>query len=94
MLNLGIRMKNFIKNSISLIESIRDNNSIKVLIENTYDVLSCDRASLFIYDYISDSLIVYSGEGIKKAQIKIPKDIGIVGAFFMEMKKIRIANIW
>ena len=87
-------MKNFIKNSISLIESIIDNNSIKVLIENTCDVLSCDRASLFILDKISDSLIVYSGEGIKKAQIKIPKDIGIVGAFFMEMKKIRIANIW
>ena len=94
MLNLGIRMKNFIKNSISLIESIIDNNSIKVLIENTCDVLSCDRASLFILDKISDSLIVYSGEGIKKAQIKVPKDIGIVGACFMEMKKIRIDDAY
>ena len=94
MLNLGIRMKNFIKNSISFIESIIDNNSIKVLIENTCNILSCDRASLFILDKISDSLIVYSGEGIKKAQIKVPKDIGIVGACFMEMKKIRIDDAY
>ena len=94
MLKLGIRMKDFIKNSITLVESIIDNNSIKVLIENTCTVLNCDRASLFILDKISDSLIVYSGEGIRKAQIKVPKDAGIVGACFMDMKKIRIDDAY
>ena len=94
MLQLGIRMKNFIKNSILLVESIVDNNSIKVLIENICSVLACDRASLFILDKISDSLIVYSGEGLKKAQIKVPKDTGIVGACFMGMKKIRIDDAY
>ena len=94
MLQLGIRMKNFIKNSILLVESIIDNNSIKVLIENICSVLACDRASLFILDKISDSLIVYSGEGLKKAQIKVPKDTGIVGACFMGMKKIRIDDAY
>ena len=93
-LELGIRMKSFIKNSILLVESIIDNNSIKVLIEITCKILACDRASLFILDKISDSLIVYSGEGIKKAQIKVPKDKGIVGACFMDMKKIRIDNAY
>ena len=71
-----------------------DNNSIKVLIENTCSILSCDRASLFILDKISDSLIVYSGEGVIKAQIKVPKDKGIVGACFMDMKKIRIDDAY
>ena len=94
MLKLGIRMKTFIKNSISLVDSMIDNNSIKVLIENTCEVLSCDRVSLFILDRISDSLIVYSGEGIKKAQIKVPKDKGIVGVCFMEKKKIRIDDAY
>ena len=94
MLKLGIRMKEFIKISISLIDSMIDNNSIKVLIENTCSILSCDRASLFILDKISDSLIVYSGEGVIKAQIKVPKDKGIVGACFMDMKKIRIDDAY
>ena len=94
MLKLGIRMKDFIKISILLIDSIIENNSIKVLIENTCSILSCDRASLFILDKISDSLIVYSGEGINKAQIKVPKDKGIIGACFNEKIKIRIDDAY
>ena len=94
MLKLGIRMKDFIKNSITLVESIIDNKSINVLIENTCTVLNCDRASLFILDKISDSLIVHSGEGVRKAQIKVPKDKGIVGTCFMNMQKIRIDDAY
>ena len=94
MIKLGLRMKNFLKGSNKFVDSIIDNNPSKVLIENTCSILNCDRASLFILDKASDSLIVYSGEGIKKAQIKVPKDKGIVGACFLEALKIRIDDAY
>ena len=94
MIKLGIRMKEFIKGSNRFVDSIIDNNTSKVIIENTCSILNCDRVSLFILDKLSDSLIVYSGEGIKKAQIKVPKDKGIVGTCFLEGKKIRIEDAY
>ena len=94
MIRIGMRMKEFMKSSISLVDSIISNNSLKVFIDNTCTILNCDRASLFVMDQISDSLIVYTGEGVKRAQIKVPKDKGIVGACFMEGKKIRIDDAY
>ena len=93
-IKLGMRMKDFMKSSLSLVDSIISNDSSKVFIDNTCQILKCDRASLFVLDQISDSLILYSGEGIKKAQIKVPKDKGIVGACFLEGKKIRIDDAY
>ena len=94
MIKLGIRMKDLIKGSNKLVDSIIDSNPSKILIDTTCLILNCDRASLFLLDKNSDSLIVYTGEGIKKAQIKIPKDKGIIGSCFMEMKKIRIDDAY
>ena len=94
MLKLGIRMKNYINNSLLIVDSIIGHNPIKMLIEKSCEILSCDRVSLFILDKISDSLIIYSGEGIKKAQIKVPKDKGVVGACFMDKKKLRIDDAY
>ena len=94
MIKLGIRMKDLIKGSNKFVDSIIDSNPSKILIDNTCLILNCDRASLFLLDKNSDSLIVYTGEGIKKAQIKIPKDKGIIGSCFMEMKKIRIDDAY
>ena len=94
LIKLGNRMKDFIKSSVLLVDSIIDGNSSKIFIDNTCNVLQCDRASLFILDKISDSLVVYSGEGIKRAQIKVPKNRGIIGACFMEKKKIRIDDAY
>jgi adenylate cyclase len=93
-IKLGIRKKDFIKGINKFVDSIIDRNPSNVLIENTCNILNCDRASLIILDKVSDSLIVYSGEGIKKAQIKVPKDKGIVGACFLEGKKIRIDDAY
>ena len=93
-IKVGLRMKNFIRVSNKFLNSIIDNNPSKVLIENTCSILNCDRASLFILDKGSDSLIVYSGEGIKKAQIKVPKDKGLVGACFLSAMKIRIDDAY
>ena len=94
LIKLGNRMKDFIKSSVLLVDSIINGNPSKIFIDNTCNVLQCDRASLFLLDKISDSLIAYSGEGIKRAQIKVPKDKGIVGACFMEKIKIRIDDAY
>ena len=94
MIKLGMRMKDFMKSSLLLVDSIISNNSSKVFIDNTCHILKCDRASLFLLDQVSDSLIILSAEGLKRAQIKIPKDKGIVGACFMERKIIRIDDAY
>ena len=73
------RMKDLIKGSINLIESIISNDSSKKFIEITCDILKCDRISLFIYDKISDKLILVTAEGLNRAQIKLDKTKGIVG---------------
>jgi putative methionine-R-sulfoxide reductase with GAF domain len=94
MIKLGMRMKDFMKSSILLVDSMISNDSSKVFLDNTCYILKCDRASLFIFDQLSDSLVVYSGEGLRRAQIKIPKDKGIVGACFMEAQKCRIDDAY
>ena len=94
MVKLGMRMKDFMKSSLLLVDSIISNDSSRVLIDNICIILKCDRSSLFLLDPTSDSLIVYSGEGLKRAQIKVPKDKGIVGACFMNVKKIRIDDAY
>jgi putative methionine-R-sulfoxide reductase with GAF domain len=93
-IKLNTRMKDIIKGSIRLIESIISNDSSKKFIEITCDILKCDRASLFLYDKVSEKLILYTGEGVKKAQIKVDKEKGIVGACFTEARIIRIEDAY
>ena len=93
-IKLSTRMKDIIKGSILLIDSIISNDCSKKFIEITCNILKCDRASLFLFDKISDKLILYTGEGMKKAQIKVDKNIGIVGACFTECRVIRIEDAY
>ena len=88
------RMKDLIKGGINLIESIVSNDSSKKFIEITCDILKCDRISLFIYDKISDKLILVTAEGLNRAQIKMDKTRGIVGNCFTECKVIRIEDAY
>ena len=88
------RMKDLIKGSINIIESIISNDSSKKFIEITCDILKCDRISLFIYDKISDKLILVTAEGLNRAQIKMDKTKGIVGNCFTECKVIRIEDAY
>ena len=94
MIKINIRLKDFIKGSNDLVDSIIRRNSSGVLLENTCRILDCERASLFIHDKITDMLIVHSGEGLKKAEIKIPKDKGIVGSCFMSGTKLKIDDVY
>ena len=73
MIKINIRLKDFIKGSNDLVDSIIRRNSSGVLLENTCRILDCERASLFIHDKITDMLIVHSGEGLKKAELKFKK---------------------
>ena len=91
---LSSRMKDIIRGSILLIESIISNDSSRKFIEITCNILKCDRVSLFIIDKVSDKLILYTGEGMKKAQIKIDKNSGIVGTCFTECRVIRIEDAY
>lgn len=93
-IKIGMRMKDFIKESILLVDNLIYKNSTSVFINITCKILQCDRVSLFILDKKSDSLIIYSGEGIKRAEIKVPKNKGIIGACFMEGKKCRIDDAY
>ena len=63
MIKINIRLKDFIKGSNDLVDSIIRKNSSNVLLENTCRILDCERASLFIHDKITDMLVVHSGEG-------------------------------
>ena len=88
------RMKDIIKGSINLIESIVANDSSKKFIEIACDILKCDRISLFIYDKNSDKLILVTAEGLNRAQIKMDKSRGIVGNCFTECNVIRIEDAY
>ena len=93
-IKLSSRMKDIIRGSILLIDSIISHDSSRKFIQITCNILKCDRASLFIIDKVSDKLILYTGEGMKKAQIKIDKNSGIVGACFTECRVIRIEDAY
>ena len=88
------RTKDLIRGSINLIDSIIKNNSSKTFIEITCDILKCDRISLFIYDKISDKLILVTAEGLNRAQIKLDKTKGIVGNCFTDCKVVRIEDAY
>ena len=90
-LKLGLRLKSFVRYNINLIDNMdNNNNAIKILLKNICDVLSCEKANIYILDNISDSLILYSSDDLKKFQKRIKKDEGIIGSCFTEKKKIRI----
>ena len=88
------RTKDLIRGNINLIDSIIKNNSSKTFIEITCDILKCDRISLFIYDKISDKLILVTAEGLNRAQIKLDKTKGIVGNCFTDCKVVRIEDAY
>ncbi len=93
-INLIQRIKSFLEATVALVGSVENGHSISILIKNTCKILNCDRASLFIHDRITDMLVVHSAEGLKKNQIKVPKNKGVVGAVFMTGEKLKIDNAY
>jgi hypothetical protein len=52
--------------------------------------MDCDRTSIFIYDILSDRLVVHTGEGLKRNEIRLPKNVGIIGSVFLKGEIIRV----
>ena len=88
------RIKSFLEATVALVGSVENGHSISILIKNTCKILNCDRASLFIHDRITDMLVVHSAEGLKRNQIKVPKNKGVVGTVFMTGEKLKIDNAY
>ena len=88
------RIKSFLEATVALVGSVENGHTISILIKNTCKILNCDRASLFIHDRITDMLVVHSAEGLKKNQIKVPKNKGVVGTVFMTGEKLKIDNAY
>ena len=88
------RIKLFMAASVELVSSVLLEDSTTVLINNTCKILDCERVSLFIHDRYSDMLVVHSAEGLRKNQIKVPKDKGIVGAVFMTGERLKIDDAY
>ena len=93
-IKLIIRIQEFLLASETIIESILSDDFCTVLIQKTCLILKCERASVFIYDRLSDMLILHDGEGLKKNEIKIPKDKGIVGSVFLTGEKEKIDDVY
>ena len=89
-LKLGFKLKDFVKHSIILIDSMIDGKATKILLKNICTVLSCEKANLYILDKVSDSLFLYSSEELEKAPKRMKKNNGIISSCFSEKKKIRI----
>ena len=94
LIKLIARIQDFLKSSLSLVDSVLLQDSTMVLIANTCNILNCERASLFIYDRESDKLILGTSKGLKKNEIKVPKDKGIVGAVFMSGERLKIDDVY
>ena len=88
------RIKSFLQATVALVGCVEQGDSINTLIKNTCKILNCERASLFIHDRITDMLVVHSAEGLKRNEIKVPKNKGIVGSVFMNGEKLKIDNAY
>ena len=89
-LKLGFRLKDFVKYSIILIESMIEGNTIQILLKSICAVLTCEKANLYILDKNSDSLFLYSSENSGRSPKRMKKEMGTVYSCFSEQKKIRI----
>ena len=94
LINLIQRIKSFLEGTKALVGCVEEGDSVNTLIKNTCKILNCDRASLFIHDRMTDMLVVHSAEGLKKNQIKVPKNKGVVGSVFMNKEKLKIDNAY
>ena len=105
--SISLTIKDF-QNSIFLINKLKSlinfqNQSmtsnmfevkVRMILKNIVHIVDCEKASIFIYEKQSDSLVVHSGDGLTKNQIKVPKDKGIVGFVFTCGKRVRIDDAY
>ncbi len=65
---------------------------LDLIIKETINVLSCERASLFLYDYVADELFTKIATGSGK--ITVPMGVGIVGACASSGKLLNVPDAY
>jgi len=65
-----------------------------IIIKEACKIMECDRTSIFMYDNLSDMLIVHTAEGLKRNEIRVPKNVGIVGSAFLKAEIIRVDDAY
>ena len=88
------RLKTFMNGSVALIRSVLSSTSTQVILTNTCDILECERTNLFLYETLSDQLVVFSGDASYEGSLKVSKDEGIVGNVFTKKEKLKIDDAY
>ena len=93
-INVIYRVKNFLRVSNKVYKSMTSEESVKIIIKNACEILDCDRSTIFTYDKYTKCLILQVGEGMRKSDVKIPSDRGIVGIVFTKGERIKIDDAY
>ena len=102
LLKLTIRIKKYIENSVKLNETLIKNENFFDLKQNDFsnfdfssilkifcDLLNCEYSFIYLYDNLSDMLILFT---IDKLTFKINKNEGIVGQVFLKGEHLEIED--
>lgn len=68
-------------------------DALEIIINKSCEVLEIDRASVFIFDKESESLLTKVAKGSKK-MIQVPYNKGIVGHVFTTGETLNILNAY
>ena len=93
-LNLLKRMRNYIEISSGITSNTSINDIPSNLIKDAINIMDCERVSIFVYDSFSDMLEIHTGEGLSRNEIRVPKNIGIVGQVFTKSEIIRVDDCY
>lgn len=88
------RMRTYIMITASLINCVLIEELSINIIKDACKLMDCDRTSIFIYDTTSDMLVVHTAEGLTRNDIRIPKNIGIIGTCFNKGEIIRVDDAY
>lgn len=62
-MSLIIRIKKFLRLSVNINSSLILEDAIKHILLNATTVLDCERGNIYLYDSVSDKLVIHKGEG-------------------------------
>ncbi|MBD3675061.1 MAG: sigma-54-dependent Fis family transcriptional regulator [Planctomycetaceae bacterium] len=73
------RLKSILNVSVAFATAPSTESLLKVIAEKATQVLSCDRASIFLWDQDQHEVVAVPALGIQGGSLRIPDDRGIVG---------------
>ena len=93
-LRLIQKLRNYINITSKIGNFTLKDEITNIIIRDACKILDCERTSIFIYDNLSDMLIIHSGEGVTKNEIRINKNKGIIGAVYINGDIIRVDDAY